>query len=279
MSKTFIDICFDSLRALAKIALRSRRCRLKKAAGASDTLIILANGPSLNDTIASHLPLLRQSDTLAVNMAANAPVFRELQPNYYLLADPYFFSGKDDENLRGLWTNIAGASWPMTLFVPAKDAAKAKEILKNNGAANITLQSFNAVGIEGFRSLTHAAFRRRMAMPRPRNVLIPSIMAGIWLGYKKIVLTGADHSWLETLSVSDDNEVISVQKHFYADNSRELTRVRHEYRNYTIDQILESMAIAFRSYHQIAAYARRAGVSILNATPGSYIDAFPRTNL
>lgn len=87
MSKTFIDICFDSLRALAKIALRSRRCRLKKAAGASDTLIILANGPSLNDTIASHLPLLRQSDTLAVNMAANAPVFRELQPNYYLLAD------------------------------------------------------------------------------------------------------------------------------------------------------------------------------------------------
>ena len=37
--------------------------------------------------------------------------------------------------------------------------------------------------------------------------LIPSIMLGIWLGYREIYLLGADHTWTKTLSVDDDNRV------------------------------------------------------------------------
>lgn len=36
------------------------------------------------------------------------------------------------------------------------------------------------------------------------------------------------------------------------------------------------MTIAFRSYWHIADYARSRGIEIINATPGSMIDAFPR---
>ena len=118
-----------------------------------------------------------------------------------------------------------------------------------------------------------------MGMPRPRNVLIPAIMLAIATGYTDISIVGADHSWMTSLSVTDENEVVSIQPHFYADSDHEQARVRHEYRGYRLHQIVESFAIAFRSYHHIADYAASRGVKIYNATPGSFLDAFPRRPL
>lgn len=70
--------------------------------------------------------------------------------------------------------------------------------------------------------------------------------------------------------------MVSVQPHFYKEDDDEKKRVVNEYRSYRLHQILESFRVAFESYHRIARYARRAGVNIYNATPGSYIDAFER---
>ena len=116
-------------------------------------------------------------------------------------------------------------------------------------------------------------------MPRPRNVLIPAIMIAIKAGFKTIHLTGADHSWLRTIGVNDNNEVESIQPHFYADDKRELRRSAAEYRGYRLHDILQSFTVAFRSYHEIARFAAKEGVKIYNSTPGSFIDAFERRGL
>ena len=116
-------------------------------------------------------------------------------------------------------------------------------------------------------------------MPRPRNVLIPSIMAAIAMGFKEIYLTGADHSWMKTISVNDNNQVVSIQPHFYKDNDKELARVRTDYLHRPLHTILDSFRIAFASYHTIARFAATRGIRIVNSTPGSYIDAFPRAPL
>ena len=116
-------------------------------------------------------------------------------------------------------------------------------------------------------------------MPRPRNVLIASIMVALREGYRRIDLVGADHTWSRDIWVDDRNRVISVQKHFYEDNAKEFERVAQEYAGYHLHDILNSLTIAFRSYHQIAAYAASIGADIRNCTPGSFIDAFPRHEL
>ncbi len=116
-------------------------------------------------------------------------------------------------------------------------------------------------------------------MPRPRNVLIPAIMVGMAMGYKEIFIIGADHTWTRTLEVDDDNNVVSVQPHFYKDNEEEKQRVTSVYRNVRLHDMLLSMHLAFKSYHTIARYARERGVRIVNATPGSFIDAFQRERL
>lgn len=259
------------------MALLSRRPTSLKGMAEGERVFILANGPSLAEALAKDMDFLRTVPTMAVNFAAIAPSFNQLRPRYYVLADPHFFAERpDDANLVALRQALTGADWPMTLFVPARYASIARELY---GAPATRIARFNAVGVEGFDGLCRAAYGSGLGMPRPRNVLIPSLMLAIRMGYKEIVVLGADHSWTKTLSVTDDNEVVSIQPHFYADSGEEQSRIRHEYRSYRLHTIMESFAIAFKSYHDIAAYARRRGVSIINATPSSFIDAFERRSL
>lgn len=262
----------SSLKSVAKVAMQSRRVSFPNPEG--DTLVILGNGPSLRTVIDEDAPLLASHPCLAVNFAANAPEFVTLRPRYYVLMDPHFFATPmADPNVERLFDNFNRlVSWPMTLFVPAAQAKRLSGIAN----PNVTVAPFNPVAAEGFGLFERALYGLRLAMPRPRNVLIPSIMIGIWLGYKRIAIVGADHTWLRTLEVDDDNRVVTVQPHFYADNASEKARVTSVYRDVRLHDILLSFHVAFRSYHRIASFARARGVEILNATPGSFIDAFPR---
>ena len=218
-----------SVKALAKAALLSRPCSRINGMAEGKRILILANGPSLSDTIRNNSVFLKSAPSLAID-------------------------------------------WKMTLFVPVKFKKAARALYGNKA----DLKTFNNIGAEGLPLITHFLFRVGAAMPRPRNVLIPSLMLAINMGYKEIIIFGADHSWMKTLSVTDENEVVSIQPHFYKDGEDEQNRIRHEYRNYRLHQIVESFAIAFKSYHDIANFADSKNVKIFNSTPGSFIDAFER---
>ena len=264
----------STLKSLVKIVLQSRRPTVSRVAGREESLIVMGNGPSLNDTMRDNAQSLARHRLMAVNFAANAPQFYELRPDFYVIVDPVFFRELENANVKSLWANLSErVDWPMRLLVPVK--AKVPVALP----VNIVVERFNPVGVEGFRAVVHAAYRVGLGMPRPRNVLIPAIMAGMMLGFRNIYITGADHSWTKTLSVTDDNTVVSVQPHFYADNNAEHERVASVYKNIRLHEIMYSFYVAFRSYFTVASYAKSRGVNIYNSTPGSFIDAFERRPL
>lgn len=260
--------------SLLKICIRSRRPSLAARRKPGSGIVILGNGPSLARTIADHSRWLHSMPMLAVNFAANTDEWRQLRPEFYVLVDPHFFDGAaSDPNVERLWRNLASAGWSLILYVPADRAADARRLTQG---ADITIKTLNLTPVEGSKAICHAAFRMGLGMPRPRNVLIPSIMAAMREGFDTIYLAGADHSWTRTLSVDDENRVCTVQPHFYTDNDDERRRVATTYSDIRLHQMLESLTIAFRSYFSIADYARSCGCSIYNITPGSFIDAFPR---
>lgn len=271
--------CFgSSLKSMVKIAVESRGHTRVKASEAPDMpLVVMGNGPSLNDTIACCRGQLEAFPLLAVNFAALSPEFAQLRPRYYVLADPVFFDAGAGGNVVLLREALAHIDWPMTLFVPVK--AKAEALRLTGGNCNITVAGFNPVGMEGFEWLENKAFDLGLGMPRPRNVLIPSLMIAIALGFKTIYVAGADHSWMKTLDVTDDNTVVSVQPHFYSESKEEKARVTSVYKDVRLHEVVYSFYVAFKSYFTIERYARRKGVTIFNVTPGSFIDAFQRCNL
>ncbi len=260
--------------ASAKALLRSR-IPSPKGSCKERSLIVMGNGPALRQTIDNYSNWLSQNDLLAVNFAANTPEFFLLRPMIYVLADPHFFNlPSSDPNVEKLWKNLTAADWKMSLWIPVSQKNKIRNL--PNLPQNITLKFFNLTPGDGTGKGMNWLYKLGVAMPRPRNVLIPSIMIGIREGYKEIFLAGADHTWTRTLSVNDNNRVVSIQPHFYKDSDGELKRVETEYKGLHLHDVLGSMTIAFKSYFDIAAFADSEGVKILNATPGSFIDAFPR---
>lgn len=260
-----------------KVLVKSRRATGRSREERERPLIVMGNGPSLRGFIDSALEELRpDADLLAVNFAANAPEFIRLRPEIYILADPHFFNGvATDDNVRRLWQHLSAVSWGMTLWLPA-NMRELSMPLRMELPKIVTVKWYNLTPAEGRGFFINWLIDKGLAMPRPRNVLIPAIITAIREGYKKIFLVGADHSWSRTLSVTDNNRVVSVQPHFYKDNEKELKRVEQEYAGYHLHDILNSLTIAFRSYFAIADYAEARGVKIYNATPGSFIDAFAR---
>lgn len=264
----------SSAASLLKVALMSRRAS-GKGEWKERGLVVMGNGPSLRGTIDNDSIWLRNHDLMAVNFAANTPDFFTLRPCHYVLADGHFFGGAaTDPNVAKLWSALLKTDWRMTLWVPWKYAAQTWRRIGTHPMVEVKV--FNLTPVEGCEWLCHWLMDSGLGMPRPRNVLIPAVMVGIREGYRKIYLAGADHSWTRTLSVDDENFVVSVQPHFYSDNEEEHKRVRSTYAGLHLHDVLGSMTVAFRSYWQIASYAKEKGVEIINATPGSMIDAFPR---
>ena len=273
--KSLVGKTSASLSSLLKVMLMSRGASPSADNGKGRSIIILGNGPSLRKTLDLDIDRLLTYDMMAVNFAANTPEFFLLRPNYYILADAHFFSGRDsDPNVKKLWENFEKVTWDLTLFVPSKYRHFIKALLIN--APELKIKFFSLTPLEGFEWLTHGLIDMGLGMPRPRNVMIPAIICAIREGFSKIYLCGADHTWTRTLSVDEENFVVSIQPHFYNDNEEENKRVRSTYKGLKLHDVLGSMTVAFRSYWEIAAYARKKKVEIINATPGSMIDAFPR---
>ena len=269
--------CFLSI---VKILLQSKWCtRLPSSFSNPDELLILANGPSLNRTVEDSADFIKGKTLLAVNFCVSSPMFERLRPELYLIADPLFWI-VPEKRIQLFKTMAEKTTWDMNFFVPAR-ALKNKEwrpLLAGN--PHIKLYIYNTTPIEGFQGFCNWIFRKGWGVPRPHNVLIPSIAMGLRLPFKKIYLAGADHSWLPEITVTDDNVVLMHQKHFYDQNKSQAETVKQENLNSArLHIILYHMHVAFKSYFILEAYARRLSKEIVNVTPGSYIDAFKRMKL
>lgn len=276
----WFGMLWQSLLSVVKIVLQSKLVtRLPGHFSNPDELLILANGPSLKRTVEESADFVRGKTLLAVNFCVTSPMFEQLKPELYLIADPLFWivPEKREQLFR---TMAEKTTWDMNFLVPAR-ALKNKEwqpLLAGN--PHIRLYIYNTTPIEGFQGFCNWIFSKGWGVPRPHNVLIPSIAMGIRLPFKKIYLAGADHSWLPEITVTDDNVVLMHQKHFYDQNKSKAATVTqenlHSARLYTI---LYHMYVAFKSYFVLEDYARSRGKKVINVTPGSYIDAFKRMKI
>jgi len=247
-----------------------------------EELVIAGNGPSLNKTIELNIDKLEKKAFLCLNLFCISDNYEKLKPQYYVIVSPNMWGDYPDsrtiQNKEKIWHFLGKkTSWPLDLYLPfeAKKAIKWKQLLGNNNY--IKIKYFNRTPIEGFDWFCHYIFKSGLGMPRPHNVIIPSILIGINLGFKKIKLIGADHSWLTETSVNSKNEVLVCQKHFYDENEAApegMIKIHKGSRK--LHEVLEKWMISFKSYFILKNYANSRKCRIVNGTPKSFIDAFDR---
>ncbi len=263
----------NTLLSLLRVALLSKKTGPMPRSALNKDLVVLGNGPSLRSLLSEHASFLTGKDLLMVNFSAAADDFTKFQPKFYLLMDPAFF--EDEVTMQKLFVPmVEKTEWEMHLFAPvsAREYAAWQKMVSRS--RYIRLHWFNATPVEGLTGISHFYYRKRLGMPRPRNVLVACLMVALQLPYDTIYLAGADHSWMKEIWVDDNNVVNEDRAHFY--DKRGTKRVVSSHK---LHELLNSMAVAFRSYHEVENYSRILGKKIINITAGSYIDAFEKMSI
>ncbi|MBD5256334.1 MAG: DUF115 domain-containing protein [Bacteroides sp.] len=241
----------------------------------TDTLIILANGPSLKNNLANNAIDFDNAAVCVVNDFARFPIFRQIKPQYYVLADPFYFTDLSNQRNIEIHTVFESIDWKMNLYIPFQSRKLLKGKINN---PNITVIPFHSQPFYGCKTLENKLYSANLSMPRAQNVLIPAIYIGINNGFKKIMLYGVDHSWTEEIRVNSKNEVCFLYAHFFDDKKPDL-KPWHKGTGlpvYKMHEILRDLAWMFDGYHRLQSYAELKGCRIINKTKDSFIDAFER---
>ena len=277
--------CFDFLFGLATVIILNTKYFLVKTKlplAKKNVIHILGNGPSIGVDMDRIRNVRKNSSVMAVNSFAKTRLYREIRPDFYLIADPGFFFPKSErvsniaeETMRAL---IDDTEWELSLFVPIK--ATSSEFVKCV-TKNVRVQVFffkNIPFLGESSSFSHFLFKYKLANPIIQNVLTGAIFLAVQMGFKSIGLWGADHSWMENYYVGTDNALYSRDPHFYSDHTKDKDiklldpsgierRLHDEFVN---------MAIVFKSYHVLANYANYRDCTIYNSSSKTWIDAFTR---
>ncbi len=274
----------QSTLTFAKILIRSN-LGLKSVKAKANTCIIMGNGPSIKATLTEDWNKLQKHTLICVNHFPETDQFVELQPLHCVVGAKENWRADSnqatkDKAARLFHALVEKTTWKMYLHLPyeAKKVDWLMQQFQQN--PNLKLTFFNDTPVEGLPSINHFFFKKNWGMPRPHNVLIPSLMIAINAGFKKIFIVGADHSWLEELTVDEHNQALLHQRHFYdEDASKPDQMYKLGKRPRRLHEILEKFMLAFKAYFEIDDYAQSLGAKIWNSTPKSYIDAFERRKL
>ncbi len=243
------------------------------------TIFILANGPSLQDDIARYITELSQCHTLMMNHSVTKSIHKDICPQYHILMDSVYFVGdtynvaaqgdydRVAKEVQEVYHSLEQLSYPIQLLVP--NIWRDKICIKN---PLVTLQTFGIAKFRGFDFISRLLFSKALALPSYCNVLIPSIICCIAMGYKKIYLLGCDHDWFKGYFVDLHNKLYIDYKHFYEEE-----QTQSNFAKIYLADILNVDSDILRSYHTIQHIFK--DISICNLSSNSAIQAFPRSTL
>lgn len=271
----------DSIFTLLKILLKSSLSP-QIPQKSKPFCLILGNGPSLDKNMDYITEIKTHCNIFCVNAFPSSDYFSQVRPQHYVIVSrEYYFPDNDrprEQKIRDkvLQDLVSRTTWEINFFLPyeAKTSKKFLEIIRAN--KNIKPMFYNSTPIEGLTSLNHLLMDFSLGMPRPHNVLIPSIFLALTMKYQSIFLLGADHSWLPQIEVTNKNEALVNQKHFYDRDSSRKRSMHLNGKPRKLHEILHKFYLSFKAYHELHQFAIHKGLSIYNCTEGSFIDAFNR---
>lgn len=269
---TFIKIIFMSDLFISKTKIKSE----------TKDCLILGNGPSLNAFISENKNFMENKELISVNHFAETDYFDSLKPRLYVINAIELWSNSAEQSHKErsdkLFATIAEkTNWEMFLFVHVSAKKYKRWSVNIEKNSNIKVVYYNPTPVDGFRFFKYFCYSHNLGMPRPHNVLIPSILSAINSGFTKIYIAGADHSWFKDLWVNENNEVLLTQKHFYDEKTAKALPVHKKGKGQRkLHEIIIKWVYSFQSYWELEYYSKHINVKIYNVTKDSFVDAFER---
>lgn len=252
--------------------------------GKGKDLHILANGPSLRELCENNISYFEDKNVLCVNRMVETEYYPKLKPLACVVIDGGLLG--TDRNMTEVQIEVARTfrenivnktTWDIYLFLPyaSKGSKLAKAVETNKHIHVIYLNTSVYKGKN--RAIEYAMWNKFWCCPRMENVLVASVFISILMRFNNIFLYGADHDWIKTVGVDDNNNIFTQNKHLYKEKDTKYPyRINNENRYMRLGELLEEWACVWNTYYKLNDFAKRNGTTIYNATKNSLIDAFAR---
>ena len=255
----------------------------------SDKIVIIGNGPSLNQSVEKYKEEIISNDRIAVNFFASSDLYDIIRPNIYVFADPAFFyvpeSQKESiENL--IECILTKTTWEMHLIIPLS-ACEAPLVEKLRQNKYINIEFYLNFYQEYDNRSKFEAWDENLIGPPAQNVLNVAIYLALYWGYKETYLIGADSSFLEDLRVDQEtNELYTIDTHFY--NNKDVHSDKKFYdqkkrgrsrADWKLHELIYAHGRMFEYYDELKKYADYKGLKVYNASEYSWINVFERKKL
>lgn len=255
-SDLFKAICYDILslhHATFLSPLYRNACKNWAPLRAHDTAVIIANGPSFNDSCCEIVAQYQHGiDVFAMCYFACSQFANKISPRFYILSDPEVLqplTKKIDQRNREVFKYLDDNRSTIVL-VPSHERWNCfrSPCFKFNDSQSLILAQTHPSLPRGYTSNT--AFK---AIAIAKN-----------MGYRRVLILGLDYSYPRMISLQQDRTIALQDIHFYGSES------------YPIPHWFDSVAHALLFWSLDYQFSRRlAGPGISNISETTLLDAFP----
>lgn len=213
----------------------------------NERCFILGTGPSLNTLTEKEIDSLKNEVIIGTNSLYKASISKKINPTYYTLIDNLYWGP-----WHATFETVASIYPSPPTFITD---FRAQKVIQNSKATK------NAIYIHAKKFPTNKMSHNLEGnIYAAMNVVSFSIIAALYMGFSEIYLLGCDYNAFCT----------SGRGHAY-DDKKELSES-----NYNLAFYLRFYWITTEFHYLIAKLAAESGAKVINLTPNSLLDAYPR---
>lgn len=249
---------------------------------------ILVNGPSLKKDLEDYDKGINHFDenSFMVNLSPLDPHFFQIKPKHFLLSDPIFYQDFEQkkEQVRRMYDLLEEkVDWDMYLYIDFFHEWENDKLIEYSHISNphihfVKLNRWHCSKL--VPSIRHRLYKKGWFMPEDGTIANVAVYVALIEGYKEIELYGADHSMFLELAVNDNNELCSLDSHFYESGKPKMHVLKDcttsEDRVFRVHEFLYIVYVMFYSHNLLRQFADYMGAKVINCTPGSMIDSYER---
>jgi hypothetical protein len=213
---------------------------------------IIGTGPSISLLSSEEITGLENEHVFAVNSFFKIKQLKKIKPRYYALIDDVFWRQTWVFDYKDILKHYKDVDFKFITDYRSKKIIDELEF------------SDNTIFIHAKRFPTsNISFDIARNLPIGINVVTSCIQSALYMGYKEIYLLGCDYNTFAT----------NVDEHSY-DDADELYEIKDR-----LGMLLSFFSQATRIHYLIRDLSRKKNVSIINLTPNSLLDSYPKKNL
>lgn len=254
----------------------------------SGTCSVLVNGPSLKKIFDKfdNGEISISSDSIFVNLSALDNHFWLIKPKHYCFSDPMFYQDYEPKkdairkNFKLLNENV---DWDLNLYMCYPTGEEYDKFIKYSQITNPKIH-FIRMNRNPCDSYPSKLYNRLLSsgyfMPLVGSVANVAVYVSILAGYKNINLYGADNNMFLEFCVNDNNQLCSLDSHFYDSEKPQMRPFINTCKTtgeaWRIEEYMYSLSVMFKGHDILNKWAKSMGVHILNCCSESMIDAYDR---